>query len=278
MPLAAPPPPPSASPDAPPPAPDIDQVILDLTPVPPAACAAAKAGPSNLAARIGLVLALVVALAGVVSAVAKSGDDGKPTTTASAGTRPNQADDAEDPLEASTPAEIPAGFEVRQGKGLSLAVPADWQSLDAGDLQSILDGEALDQAVPDLDPSVRDAMQGAIDHGALFMAIDTSGPDGGRNINALRVLGEAPLDDLFDEVKAEYEQAGFPVQVLGSERRDTALGDSLRISIRGTIGGRDVEVIQYYVPFDGHTYIVTGTGTDDIVDQAIQTLRVGDAV
>jgi hypothetical protein len=265
--------------------------VIDLVDiVPSSAPAAPKARPSDLLARIGLVLALVVALAGVVSAVARSGDDGgKPTTTASSGSTPSgdKADDADkadhskagadDPLKASTAADIPSGFEVRRGNKLSMAVPADWRSLDGDDLQQVLDG-GVRELYPDLDPSLRDAMQDMASRGALFMAVDTSGPDAGRSINAIRVLGEAPLDDVYDQVVQQYRSMGAGIAVEGSERRDTPLGEALRITAHQTIAGREITLVQYYVPFDGHSYIVTGTGTDGIVDQAVQTLRVGDAV
>jgi hypothetical protein len=276
--------------DLPPPesVPAIDLVLGSLV-TPARVPGAAKSGPSNRAARLGLVLAIVVALAGVVSAVAKSGDDARPTTTASSGAAPeadeadhptDQPDPAEavaDPLAASTPAVAPAGFEIRRGNHLSMAVPVDWRSLDGDDLQQILDG-GVDELYPDLDPSIRDAMQSMVGRGALFMAVDTTGPDAGRSINAIRVLGEAPLDDIEDQIKAQYRSMGVGIEVVGSERRDTPLGEALRIEAHQEIAGHDVTMVQYYVPFDGHSYIVTGTETDGIVDQAVQTLRVGDAV
>jgi hypothetical protein len=289
MPLAAPPPPPTAHLDAPPPSTPpvdvVDLVHIAASPSVPAPVPAPGSPPAQRWARAGLVLAVVLALAGVVSAVAKSGDDDR-STTASAGARPHadevdepQVDEPEvdDPLGAIAPADVPAGFEVRQGDGLSIAVPADWQSLDRSDLEQILTG-GVEQLYPDLDRGTRSAMESMAERGALFMAMDTTGPDAGRSINALRVLGEAPLDEIYDAVKAEYAGAGFHAEVLGGERRDTPLGEAMRISVRQTVDGRTLDMVQYCVPFDGHTFIVTGTSTGGIIDTAIQTLRVSDAV
>jgi hypothetical protein len=286
MPLAAPPPPPSPSVDAPPPSgPPAD--VLDLVPPPPPVlpAAAGRPAPSNLSARIGLVLSAVLALAGIVSAAVKAGDgDGaKRTTTAAEATHdpattPTATASGDDPLGASTPAEVPPGFEVRHGDGLSLAVPADWRSLDADDLHRIVSGENLSAAFPDIDDSMVDAADRAVDGGALFMAMDTTGPDRGRSINAIKVRGEAPLGILEDSLGDQLAESGLPAKVVDTERRDTPLGRALRVQLRETVAGQDLEIVQYYVPFDGSTYIVTGTAADDIVDQAVQTLRVGDTV
>jgi hypothetical protein len=287
MPLAAPPPPPRASVDAPPPtgAP-VDLLDLVGRPTPHSAGPAPRRADAHLAARIGLVLSLVLALAGVASAIAKSGDDGggspatagidvaddpSPSTTAA-----TAAED--DPLAASTPAEAPPGFEIRQGDGLSLAVPSEWRSLDKESIGRLVDGDRLADVFPDLDESMAAAVARAVDGGVVFMAIDASGADAGRNINVLRVSGAAPLGMVEASLEQQLAQAGIPAEVLGTERRDTPLGRALRVHFVETVGEDDVQVVQYYVPFDGETYIVTGTATDDVVDQAIQTLRVGDTV
>jgi hypothetical protein len=269
--------------------------VLDLLPpVPGPSPSFAPAGPrpgsTNLAARIGLVLSLVLVLAGVAGAVAKSGDDGTDGRRTTAAADPLDEDPASgpagadadpldaDPLDAPAAVEVPDGFELRQGDGMALAVPADWTSLDRDDIRRITTGENVERAFPDLDPSMIDAVTSAVDGGAIFMAIDTSGPDAGRNINMIRVSGEAPLGILDATIEEQYADMGFPAEVLDTERHDTPLGTALRVRVRETVGGEDLEIVQYYVPFDGSTYIITGTAADDVVDQAVGTLRAGDTV
>ena len=85
------------------------------------------------------------------------------------------------------------------------------------------------------------------------------------------------------EGQAEQQLGTLGGEIVDSGVVDVALGEALRIEYTIAMaapGGSSVtaEGVQYYLPHDGSTYIITvssGEGVAGLADQMIDTFRVG---
>jgi hypothetical protein len=264
--MAAPQPPPPFAPDLP--AIDLlERSMPRLVAVPPA-----RAPRADRAARIGLVLSVVLALVGAVCAVGRSGDD---TTSTTNGASPavHEPDPTSTTITGVPSAVVPTGFHLVTGPDVSLVVPEDWTTMDPAELH--MSKAQLRSLYPDLDPDLLEAATAAAQKGAIFMAVDTAGEGRGRSVNVLTIPGELPLDQM-DDVIAGVESSG--IEVKETAPIDHPLGPAFRISYGLKVAGLALEGVQVWVPVDGVTYVVTVTAsTPQVADQILQSFRVDDS-
>jgi hypothetical protein len=224
---------------------------------------------SELPAKVGLALAVLLALLGVVSAVAKSASDDDDRSTGPAPTH-----------QTTTTAEalvVPDGFRVLQGDGVYLAVPQGWDTVSSDQLGDAFDDDALRQLYPKATEQERDMIGQLFASGALLMAVDPDPAGGGRNINIVSQPVEIPLGGMEKIAQAQFDQLGLDATVTDSHRVDTPAGEALRIAYTATTLGRTFDGVQFYVPTRGRTYVVTGSFDVAVADQAIATLHLGTA-
>jgi hypothetical protein len=231
----------------------------------------ARAPGADRAARVGLVLSVLLALVGVVSAVGRSGDT---TTTANAGASAVHEPDARSTTTTVPPAVAPAGFHLVTGPDISLAVPDGWTTMDPADLHlSVAD---LRRIYPEMDTDILRAATAAVDEGAIFMAVDMAGEGRGRNVNVLTVPVELPLDQMGEVVRG-LEANGLGVKETGPI--DHPLGKAFQVSYAMTVGGQPIEGVLVYLPVKGMTYVMTVTAAPPaLAEQIIQSLRVDHSV
>jgi hypothetical protein len=229
---------------------------------------------ADRAARVGLALSVVLALVGAVCAVGRSGD----TTTATAD-RPAVAVHEPDPTTTTTsttstthaPATLaPAGFHTVTGPGISLAVPDGWTTVNPADLH--LSAARLRSIYPDMDPDLLQAASAAAEKGAIFVAVDMAGEGRGSSVNVLSVPAELPLDQM-DDVVAGLRSSGLDVR--NTTTFDHPLGRAVRISFAITVAGRTMEGLQFWLPVNGATYVITATaGPTDVAEKIARSFRL----
>jgi hypothetical protein len=207
-------------------------------------------------AIVALVIACVVGVLGILVAIGLLvGSDDDDSTVA--------------------PAEVPAGFVTVEGDGVSIGTPERWEVIDAADLA--MGTEEFAEAFPDAPTGMIEQGLDAVEQGAVLVAFDFSDSAFAQNVNILEVPAEASLAQVGDD--AEQQLALLGGEVLASERVELPLGEAARIAYTFPIALQDgtstpVEGVQYYVPVDGRTYIVTVTAGADLADQMIETFRV----
>jgi hypothetical protein len=171
---------------------------------------------------------------------------------------------------------VPAGFGLLQGDGVSIAAPQQWEIVDPEALAT--QSDAFAKAFPDAPPDALEKGFDAVKEGSVLVAFDLGESDVGSNINIVEVPVEVPLAQVDD-------YAGQQIRVVGGEVHQTDVvqlpaGDAVRLEYTIPIALPDgssspVDGVQYYVPLDGHTYIVTVTADAALADRMIETFRVG---
>lgn len=227
-------------------------------------------------AIVALVVACVVGLLGllvVVGLVVGSEDDSS-TGSAGVGDPPDEG-----PPPDSEPRDVPEGFTLLEGDGVSIAAPDTWGVVGADAIE--MSREELAKAFPDADPALVDQMSSALGKGAVLVAYDFSGGEFASNVNITRFPGEAPLSAM--EAEAAGELASLGGEVIATDIVDAAVGEVLEIEFTIPMvlpGGssQQVDAVQLWVPVDGYTYIITvatDEGVGALADVMIDTFRVG---
>lgn len=225
-------------------------------------------------AIVALVVACAVGALGLLAAigiVVGSEDDSSSsgTTVESTGGGPEPGPE---------PVDVPEGFTLLEGDGVSIAAPDTWGVLDTADVE--MTGEELAEAFPDADPALVEQMSDALGKGAVLVAYDFGGGAFAANVNIARIPGEAPLAAV--EADAAAELASLGGEVLATDMVDAPVGEVLEIqfTIPVTLPGgssQQIEAVQLWVPVDGHTYIITVATDDDagaLAEVMIDTFRV----
>jgi len=122
---------------------------------------------------------------------------------------------------------------------------------------------------------------GLFENGAVLVAFDFSGEQFADNVNVVEIPGEAPLEEI--EGPATQQLSSLGGEVLDSGIVDVGPGEALRIEYTLAVALPDgssvpAEGVQYYIPIDGSTYIVTvstGSAVADLADVMIETFSVG---
>lgn len=269
----APPVPPAAewSPTAPPPGP------------PPSSGSSGSKTPLIVAGVIGVLVLLVGALVLFSGGDDDDDDEVITTTTTEEEEDTDTTDDdgsdttAEDPDD--DPAELPGGYELLEGDGVSIGAPEGWELIAAEDLA--LGGEDFSSAFPDAPEGLVEQGLGLFENGAVLVAFDFGGEQFADNVNVVEIPGEAPLEEIEDPAAQQLSSLGG--EVIDSAIVEVAAGEALRIEYTLAVALPDgssvpAEGVQYYIPIDGSTYIVTvSTGSEvaDLADVMIETFTVG---
>jgi hypothetical protein len=226
-------------------------------------------------AVVGGVVGLIVLS---IAAIALLGDEAE-TSFQRTGSAIDSGDDADStdggsPVE---PVDVPDGYAVIEGDGVSIAAPDDWQEVDPDDFQ--MTPEEFEKAFPDAPPGFVDQATAAFQQGAALVAFDVD-DQLGANVNIASFPGEVPLSLVESQAKSQLESLGGTVD--SSKRVTVPAGEAHRIDYTIDVsgpGGSSVAVsgVQFYVVADGHTHVVTITLPEDpgdLVDTMIDTFRI----
>jgi hypothetical protein len=175
------------------------------------------------------------------------------------------------------PADVPDGYAVIEGDGVSIATPDSWKEIAPEDFA--LSDEEFARAFPNAPDGMLETGSSFFEQGAVLVAFDL-GTEFASNVNIISIPGEAPLS--LVESQAESQLGSLGAEVASNEVVQVASGEALRIEYTldvATPGGGTIPAsgVQYYLPLDGRTYIVTvSTGTDVgvLADTMMDTFRV----
>ncbi|MGK2947124.1 MAG: hypothetical protein ACSLFP_00995 [Acidimicrobiales bacterium] len=249
-----------------------------MAPVPPGPPPTDGSSSGN---RTGLIVAGVLVVIALIAAAVlllggddDDGDDIAASTTTTAEPESTTTTGADDTTTTTgsdglDPADVPDGFTLVEGNGISLVVPDTWEQIDSDDAS--LSEEELAEAFPGADQDLLQQGLAAFQSGAVLVAIDVSGSDFANNVNVIESPSEFELDFLEVQGRQEIEAVGGVVDEV--TRVDLPLGEAVRVTY--TLDGVmpdgssfTVQGIQHYVPFDGSTYIVTVSAVEDLSDIA----------
>jgi hypothetical protein len=174
---------------------------------------------------------------------------------------------------------IPDGFELADGDGVSIAVPATWTVLEPEDVA--MSEDELAAAFPDADPEVIQQESAMFVNGAVLVAFDLADADFASNINILRFPTDQGLDELGEQAAHEIESFGGEVRSNGVVQ--LRVGPAVRVAYDADVTQPDGSTqvargVQHYVPIGGQTYVITFTGKADVdalADEAMATFRLG---
>jgi hypothetical protein len=230
---------------------------------------AAPASRTQVVARIGIVLSVLLAVVGICAASIRLGQ-AEPEFTRVAGAIDTPRADGTTPAVAA--AEVPEGYRLLTGEGVSLAAPEDWQDLDTDVLG--LTPDRLAEMFPDLDPALAQGASAILEQGALVFAVDMSGDTRGYNVSVLTTPQTSPADVIAEVLPDALESTGIVVRESGVV--DLPAGEAVRL-VLSSVGGTELDAVQYYVPGDDVTYVVTVTGDAGLGDGMMQTFRTAPA-
>ena len=176
------------------------------------------------------------------------------------------------------PAEVPEGYVLIEGDGVSIAAPDGWEEIAPEDFA--MTQEEFEAAFPDAPPELIEQASGAFDQGATLLAFDMENPDFSSNVNIASFPGEAPLSLI--ETQAEKQLDALGGEVVSSDRVSLPAGDAVRVEYTLDVAAPDGSAVtangvQFYVPADGRTHVITISGLDDVVtisDTMVDTFRV----
>jgi len=175
------------------------------------------------------------------------------------------------------PADLPEGYEQLEGEGVSIGAPDTWQEVDPADFR-MSDAE-LAEAFPDVPEGFMEQTAVAFDEGAVLVAFELDS-EFSSNVNVGDFPGSAPLGLLETEASAQIEKVGGVVQTSGPV--DLPLGEAVHVEYTLDVAGPGGDAItangvQYYLPLEGRTYVVTITSDDPVTELGatmIETFRV----
>ncbi|MFL6204691.1 MAG: hypothetical protein ACJ739_05020 [Acidimicrobiales bacterium] len=224
---------------------------------------------------IGVVGGFVALIVLSILAIALLGDEAE-TKFERTGSAIDEGDSSEGTT-APKPVDLPDGYALIEGDGVSIAAPDDWKEVDPDDFG--MTPEEFEAAFPDAPEGFVDQAMSAFQQGASLVAFDVD-DQLGANVNIASFPGEAPLSLVEQQAKSQLESLGGTVS--RSERVNVPAGEAHRIDYTLDVsgpGGSSVSVagVQFYVVADGRTHVVTITTPEnpgDLVDTMIDTFRV----
>jgi hypothetical protein len=244
---------------------------------PPETWAVPPAGPppsGGMSTGAKIAIAVVVGFFGLilisVLAIAVLGTDSESSFEATGSTL-----DGGDGSDAGT-ADVPEGYEVIEGDGVSIAAPDHWQEVSADDFA--MSEEEFAEAFPDAPESLIEQGANAVDSGAVLVAYDFES-ERFDNVNILEMGGVPPLDVIEAQARLELEAVG--ADIVSLDEADVPAGDALRaeytVTLNAPDGPVDVHGVQYYVVTDDEAFVVTfsGDGAVDVSAEMIETFRLG---
>ena len=246
---------------------------------PPETWAAPPPGPPpstgmSSGAKVGLVVGAVVGLLLLIAVAAlflgsdstSSSFEGTGTPIAPDDTTPSNDDIA-----------LPDGYTLVEGDGVSIGAPDGWEPISPEDFN--MSSEEIEQAFPDAPEGFADQFSVLFEQGAVLVAFEPS-TTFAANVNIIEVPGEIPLDQTNGEPEAQLETVG--AEVVASGLVDLPAGEAYRVEYTLDVAGADGAVVtsagvQYYLPSQGNTYIITISTLEDdaaLADVMAETFRV----
>ncbi len=239
---------------------------------PPETWATPPAGPpprSGMSTGAVIALVAVVAFVGLallsIVALQLLGTEAE-STSSKTGTPTEEAD-------------LPEGYARIDGEGVSIGAPDGWQSVSAEDFA--LTPEEFRQAFPDAPEGMLEQFSSIFEQGAVLVAFEPS-VEFASNINVLSGPGEVPLTVI--EGQAIEQLGSLGATDIERSRVDLPHGEAVRVqyAVDATMpDGSTLPAagVQYYLPYDGRTYVVTITvnSAEDVAELAetmIETFRV----
>ena len=176
------------------------------------------------------------------------------------------------------PADIPDGYTLVEGDGVSIAAPESWMEVSAEDFT--LSPEEMREAFPDAPDAYIEQASSFFEQGAVLVAFerDAAAPD---NISIGEFPGTASFSTYQQSVKAEAEALGG--RILDTSTVELPAGEASRVEYEAKVVGFDGEPVvfsgvQFHVPVEDRTYLITitmGQGDPDLADTMARTFRVG---
>jgi hypothetical protein len=175
-------------------------------------------------------------------------------------------------------AALPSGWHRVTGDGVSLGVPEDWTAVPLDQVE--LGSEDLKDVLPDADEAMLDQAASIVQQGGVLLVF---GPEGDAqftdNINVLELPVAAKPEQMEDEASAGLEQVGATLHSM--DRVEVPNGTAVRVAyaieFQGPDGPVSIEGVQFYVPGDGKTYVITLSALadpGDLADQMLPTFEV----
>lgn len=235
---------------------------------------------SLLALPAAIVLALGAAACGDDDAL---DDDAGTTTTTEVpaddgGTDGDGTGDAGTDDGGTAGPEAPEGWQVVEGDGVSIAAPADWRGLPL-DVVAV-SGEDLQEVLPDADEALLGQVEQVVRQGGVLLAFGPTVDGFTDNVNVLAMPVAATLEQLEREAELGMGQLGAEVGSI--ELVELPIGEAVRVRYtlvgQGSDGPVTIEGVQFYVPQEDTTYVMTvSTRTDPaaVADGMAASLRVG---
>jgi hypothetical protein len=174
-------------------------------------------------------------------------------------------------------ADLPAGYSVVQGDGVSIGVPEGWEGISPEDVA--LSQEEFEQAFPDVPDEMAERGAAAVDQGSVLVAFDVESGSFD-NVNIIEIPTRIELSLM--EQQAETELTAMGAEIGSIEEVSIPAGDALRAEYTLDVALPDggtvpTQGVQYYVVTDDRTYVITVSSPSDIRDLAtvmVDTFRV----
>lgn len=226
--------------------------------------------------------ALVLALSLVAAACSDESDDdplgGDTTTTEEraddGGTDGGADDDGGDDTDDS---DLPDGWKVIEGDGVTVAVPEEWIDVPLEDFE--MGSEDFQELMPEADEAMLNQAAAVVQQGGVLLAFGPPEDGFTDNLNILRLPVEAELDQLEREAELGMQALGAEMHSL--DRVDLPVGEAIRVSYTAEFqspeGPFSVEGVQLYVPVEGATFVLTISAVEDpseLADEMAQTFEV----
>jgi hypothetical protein len=217
-------------------------------------------------------LTALVALAFVAAACGEEADD-DPLASASTEADGGGGEDGSDAEDGGDPgddegADVPDGWKVVEGDGVSLAVPEDWVDVPIEDFA--MGEEELREAMPEADDAMLQQAASVVQQGGVLLAFGPPEDGFTDNVNILALPVPASIEQLEAEAELGMEQVGADVGSM--ERVELPVGEAVRVRYSAEFQSPDgpyvVEGVQFYVPAGDETYVLTVSATSDPDDVA----------
>ena len=192
----------------------------------------------------------------------------------------SSSDGTETPVDGGedTSADLPDGFHVIEGEGVSIGTPEGWDGIAPED--AAMSPEEFEQAFPDVSDEMLEQGAAAVSQGSVLVAFDVE-IGSLDNLNVIEIPARIELELM--ERQAETELSAMGAEIESIEEAPIPAGDALRADYTVDVALPDGDTIatqgvQYYVVTDDRTYVVTFSSANDISDLAttmIDTFRVG---
>jgi hypothetical protein len=173
--------------------------------------------------------------------------------------------------------EVPDGWQVIEGDGVSIAVPDEWIDVPLEEFE--MGSEDFQELMPEADEAMLNQAAQVVQQGGVLLAFGPPVDDFTDNLNILELPVRAELDQLEREAQLGMDALGAEMRSL--DRVELPAGDAIRVrysaEFQSPEGPFTVEGVQFYIPVDGATYVLTISTVadpDDLADDMAASFEV----